>query len=119
VNGLDAWAKKKGIAGRGILVDYADYAGIEMGSNMTRPKRIRISVEVVKTILAETKTEVHIGDNLLLRTGLSGRHPAPESKKERRSHEDERQWPGMMQSQTTTEWLWRASLLQSLLIILL
>ncbi|OBT81736.1 hypothetical protein VE02_08887 [Pseudogymnoascus sp. 03VT05] len=105
VNGLDAWAEK-GIAGRGILVDYADYAD-RNGIKYDKTKAHQISVDVVKAILAETKTEVHIGDILFLRTGFVQGYLALDQS-EREAMKMERQWPGMMQSQTTAEWLWES-----------
>lgn len=105
MNGLDAWAEK-GIAGRGILVDYADYADRD-GIKYDKTKAHQISVDVVKAILAETKTEVHIGDILFLRTGFVEGYLALDQS-EREAMKMEQQWPGMIQSQTTAEWLWES-----------
>lgn len=105
MNGLDAWAEK-GIAGRGILVDYADYAD-RNGIKYEKTKTHQISVEAVRAILAETRTKVQTGDILFIRTGfVQGYLELDQSQRE--AMKMERQWPGLVQSQATAEWLWES-----------
>jgi hypothetical protein len=67
VNGLDAWASMA-IAGRGILIDYEEWAkenGIEYEPLSAYP----IPLEHIKTIIAEKNLALVPGDIFILRTG--------------------------------------------------
>ena len=67
LNGIDAWADK-GIAGRGVLIDYFDWSkknGIEYEVLSNHP----IPVEHVQKIIREKKIAIRQGDIFLLRTG--------------------------------------------------
>src|SRR5262245_5266696 len=69
INGIDAWADR-GIAGRGVLVDYWDWSqrqGAQYDATQAHP----IKLEHVKTILKEEKVELRPGDVLFIRTGES------------------------------------------------
>ena len=67
MNGIGAWADK-GIAGRGVLIDYADWAqekGITYNPLSSHP----VTVDEIELILAEREVTLHPGDILLIRTG--------------------------------------------------
>jgi kynurenine formamidase len=103
VNGLDAWADE-GIAGRGILVDYLAYAE-RNGISYDKTKSHHITVEAVDKILQETGTKAEVGDILFIRTGfVKGYLELDQSQRE--AIKSERQWPGLVQSKETAEWLW-------------
>lgn len=67
INGIDAWAER-GIAGRGVLVDYFSWAQ-EKGIQYDTTQRHPISLDHVKTILEEKSVQIRAGDILFLRTG--------------------------------------------------
>ncbi|KAJ4297999.1 hypothetical protein N0V90_005898 [Kalmusia sp. IMI 367209] len=103
VNSLQPWSKQ-GLAGRGILVDYAAFAhrrGIEVQHFTPHG----ITLEDIKTILQEQATEPRVGDVLFLRTGYVGayRHLNEARRKEIASV---REWCGLAQGPDTTSWLW-------------
>lgn len=103
INGLDAWADE-GIAGRGILVDYLDYAQ-RNGIVFDQTKSHQITVEAVNKILEETNTVPEVGDILFLRTGFIDGYRSL-SQTQRQAISSERRWPGFVQSKESVEWLW-------------
>lgn len=69
VNGLDAWAEK-GIAGRGVFIDYFDWAqerDIQYNTLTNHP----IPIEHVHQIIAEKGITIRQGDILFMRTGTA------------------------------------------------
>jgi kynurenine formamidase len=103
VNGLDAWSEE-GIAGRGVLVDYLDYAE-RHGISFEKTRSHQIHVKDVVKILEETGTVPQVGDILFLRTGFV-RGYMDLKQDQREAMKSERQWPGLVQSQESAEWLW-------------
>ncbi len=68
INGINAWASK-GIAGRGVLIDYFSWAqekGIKYDPTKTHP----ITLEEIKMIIAEKNITLRVGDIFFLRTGM-------------------------------------------------
>jgi kynurenine formamidase len=103
-NGLQSWTPK-GIAGRGVLVDYAAYAA-EKGIEVAHFAPHAITLDDVKTILDAQGTELLQGDILFLRTGYVEAYK--ELSKEKKSEvAGVKEWCGLGQSHQTTEWLWQ------------
>uniref|UniRef100_A0A0B7KIM4 Cyclase n=1 Tax=Bionectria ochroleuca TaxID=29856 RepID=A0A0B7KIM4_BIOOC len=103
VNGLQGWTAK-GLAGRGVLIDYAAYAAREkIAIDHFSPHGI--TVDVVKAIADESKIEFQPGDVLFLRTGYVDAYRQL-SKDRRIEVAAVREWCGLAQSRETTEWLW-------------
>lgn len=69
VNGIDAWAAK-GIAGRGVLVDYFSWAN-ENGKGYDATQAHAISLDDIKIIIKEKNINLQTGDIFMLRTGES------------------------------------------------
>ncbi|CAI6013671.1 unnamed protein product [Clonostachys chloroleuca] len=103
VNDLQGWTAK-GLAGRGVLIDYAAYAAREkIAIDHFSPHGI--TVDVVKAIADESKIEFQFGDVLFLRTGYVDAYRQL-SKDRRIEVAGVREWCGLAQSRETTEWLW-------------
>ena len=127
INGLDAWADK-GIAGRGIFIDYFDWAqerGIQYDALTNHP----IPIEHVKQIIAEKHITTRQGDICFLRTGMSPRFETADirqientycfipgyvqayaklSPPEREALSQRRGSTGLGQGKEATEWLWES-----------
>ncbi|CAL5867825.1 uncharacterized protein PFLUO_LOCUS2046 [Penicillium psychrofluorescens] len=105
INGLDAWSAK-GIAGRGILIDYVDWAherGIQYDALTNHP----IPVDHVKEIISEKNITIRQGDILFMRTGYVQAY-AKLTELEREDLSKRRGSPGLGQGRETTEWLWKS-----------
>ncbi|KAH8704040.1 hypothetical protein BGW36DRAFT_335165 [Talaromyces proteolyticus] len=107
--GIGHWAKK-GIAGRGVLIDYASWAekhkGLKPDYALTRH---RISLDDVLAIAKESKIEFQHGDILFLRVGLPQTWNAM-SETQRKEY-SEQQMPshaGIEQSERVVKWLWNS-----------
>ncbi|CRG90703.1 hypothetical protein PISL3812_07748 [Talaromyces islandicus] len=86
INGLQSWSAR-GLAGRGVLIDYASYA-----------KR--------HDVIKEQGVDLFQGDVLFLRTGyVEAYKELDEAGRERVA--GVREWCGLGQSRETTEWLWQ------------
>jgi hypothetical protein len=104
INGLQSWSAR-GLAGRGVLIDYASYA-----------KRHRIDVhhfsghaitlETVLKVIKEQGVDLLPGDVLFLRTGYVAAYKELD-KAGRERVAGVREWCGLGQSRETTEWLWQ------------
>lgn len=105
--GVGHWAKK-GIAGRGVLIDYASWAertkGLKPDYALTRH---RITLDDVLTIAEECNIKFQPGDLLFLRVGLpqtwdsmSAQQKKEYSQQETPSH------AGIEQSERVVKWLW-------------
>ncbi|KAF2653676.1 hypothetical protein K491DRAFT_602425 [Lophiostoma macrostomum CBS 122681] len=103
VNSLQPWSKK-GLAGRGILVDYVAFAQ-RRGIDVQHFKPHGIAIEDVKSILKEQGTEPRVGDVLFLRTGYVGAYKLLDDTK-RKEVASVREWCGLAQGEETTKWLW-------------
>lgn len=67
INGIDVWARR-GIAGRGVLVDFARYAEAT-GLDYSPGERYAITAAEIEAAAAWQGTRFETGDILLLRTG--------------------------------------------------
>lgn len=102
-NGLQPWTKK-GLAGRGVLIDFASYAeknDISVSHFAHHP----ITLEDVKTVAKNQGISFREGDVLFLRTGYVKAYTAL-SPQEKVRVSGVKEWCGLGQSQQTTEWLW-------------
>jgi hypothetical protein len=69
VNGIDAWARR-GIAGRGVLVDYHSWA-LKNNVEYDRLGAHGVTLDEVKAILKESNIQLCQGDIFILRTGMA------------------------------------------------
>ncbi|KAJ1333119.1 cyclase family protein [Microdochium nivale] len=104
LNSLQPWTEK-GLAGRGVLVDYETWA-----SKQGKPRRdyfagTAIPIADVKTIVAEQNVELRRGDVLFLRTGYVRAYGVL-SPNEKADVAGKREWTGLAQGRETTVWLW-------------
>lgn len=104
INGLQSWSAK-GLAGRGVLIDYASFAS-RSGITIDHFAPHAIILQNVKDIAAEQGVEFRTGDVLFLRTGYAAAYKAL-SQEERVRVASVREWCGLAQSRDTTEWLWK------------
>lgn len=103
MNGLQSWSAK-GLAGRGVLIDYASYAR-RNGVNIDHFAPHAITLPSVKAIAEEQGVKFRTGDVLFLRTGYAGAYQEL-SQDDRVKVSGVREWCGLAQSKDTTEWLW-------------
>ena len=103
VNGLQPWTKK-GLAGRGVLIDFATYAE-RNGISVSHFAPHAITLGDVETVAEEQGVTFREGDVLFLRTGYVKAY-ASLSSDERVKVASVKEWCGLGQSQKTTEWLW-------------
>ncbi|OAL46297.1 putative cyclase [Pyrenochaeta sp. DS3sAY3a] len=104
VNGLQPWTQK-GIAGRGVLIDYASFAE-KHGIQISHFAPHAITLKDVFAVAREQKTEFRTGDILFLRTGYVAAYKSL-MKEKREEVAGVREWCGLGQSKETTEWLWQ------------
>lgn len=103
INGLQSWSAK-GLAGRGVLIDYASYAkrkGIEIDHFTPHG----VTLDHVKSIAEEGGITFSPGDVLFLRTGYTAAYQKLD-KAGREKVAGVREWCGLAQSKASTEWLW-------------
>lgn len=109
-NGVEKW-EKKGIVGRGILIDYdrwrrthnIEYDALPSAASDWKPSRI--SLDDLKAILKEQGTKVTHGDILFVRTGFtSAYNSAPDD--QRQSIAGLLLGSGVDQSEEMLAWLW-------------
>ncbi|POS77044.1 hypothetical protein DHEL01_v204561 [Diaporthe helianthi] len=102
-NSLQPWTAK-GIAGRGVLIDYASWAKEKNISDEKFAKH-GIALDDVKAIAQAQNLEFQKGDVLFLRTGYVEAYKGltPDRRKEVATLKE---WIGLAQSRETTEWLW-------------
>ena len=107
VNGLQSWTAK-GIAGRGVLIDYVSYAA-RNNIQVSHFGPHAITLDEVHAIAKEQNVEFHTGDILILRTGYAEAYGAL-SEEKRTEVAGLKEWCGLGQSRATTEWLWKSQL---------
>lgn len=103
VNGLQPWTKK-GLAGRGVLIDFASYAA-KNGINVSHFSPHAITLADVKAVAQNQGVSFREGDVLFLRTGYVKAY-ADLSSDDRIKVSGVKEWCGLGQGQETTEWLW-------------
>ncbi|KAF2496968.1 hypothetical protein BU16DRAFT_526024 [Lophium mytilinum] len=106
-NGIHEWTKK-GIVGRGVLIDYYSYA-IEKGFDYDPWSFTRISVSTVKEIASLKGITFLPGDILFLRTGFLSRYESmPKDALINLMGAPEFHYPGLESSLESLEWLWNS-----------
>ncbi|KAL2067203.1 hypothetical protein VTL71DRAFT_1627 [Oculimacula yallundae] len=105
VNGLQPWTER-GIAGRGVLIDFASYAE-KKGIEVSHFGPYAISLQDVLKIAEEQGTEFRNGDVLFLRTGYVAAYKSL-NEDDRKNVASKKEWCGLGQSQEATEWLWES-----------
>ncbi|SPO06780.1 uncharacterized protein DNG_09474 [Cephalotrichum gorgonifer] len=103
INGMQTWCAK-GLAGRGVLIDYASYAR-RNGITIDHFGPHRVTLASVKVIAEEQGLEFRTGDVFFLRTGYSAAYKALDQDT-RNKVAGVGEWCGLSQSRETTEWLW-------------
>lgn len=103
VNGVEAWAKR-GIAGRGVLIDYHSWAQ-RNGVEYNRLDSHGVKLDEIKAILEESKIELRQGDIFIMRTGFTEAY-ARLSAKEKEDYKTNVRFPGIAQGLDVAKWLW-------------
>ncbi|EXJ86816.1 hypothetical protein A1O3_03770 [Capronia epimyces CBS 606.96] len=104
-NGMQEWAKR-GIVGRGVLIDYVKYAK-DSGLPYDPWSATSISVSTVKEIARKYTITFQPGDILLLRTGFVERYSSlSEDELQKKMESKEMAYPGLTGSLESLEWLW-------------
>jgi hypothetical protein len=104
VNGLQEWSTR-GIAGRGVLIDYASWAE-RNGSIHDNFRQHPITIDDLKAIAAEQNTVFRRGDILFLRTCYVKAY-SELSAEQRVTVSTLKAWVGLGQGKETTEFLWQ------------
>jgi hypothetical protein len=104
INGLHTWSKR-GIAGRGVLIDFASWAA-KQGLSYESFAQYSITIDVVLKIAAEQNVTFQEGDILFLRTGYVKAY-SKLSSAEQATVASVKAWIGLGQSKETTEFLWK------------
>ncbi|KAH7030581.1 uncharacterized protein B0I36DRAFT_408590 [Microdochium trichocladiopsis] len=105
LNSLQPWTEK-GIAGRGVLIDYASWAHQQgRPSSQYCFQGFGIPIGEVKELVSDLKLDLRPGDVLFLRTGYVQAYGAL-TEEGRKDVAQKREWIGLAQSRETTEWLW-------------
>lgn len=104
INSLQSWCSR-GLAGRGVLIDYASYAH-RRGVDVRHFSPHAITLEDVLAVAKEQKVDFRPGDVLFLRTGYVAGYKGLDAE-ERERVSGVREWCGLGQSRETTEWLWQ------------
>ncbi|KAL1970762.1 hypothetical protein VTN77DRAFT_2596 [Rasamsonia byssochlamydoides] len=106
VLGIDAWVKRGGIVGRGVLLDYADWA--ERHSIPIKPfESSIIPLATLKEIARENGIEFRQGDILFVRSGFTAAYEKLSVEEatalgRRESHD----FIGVESGEETLRWLW-------------
>lgn len=109
VNGIEQW-QKKGIVGRGILVDYdrwrrANGKHYQPLATTDETKVCAIPLEDLKSTLAWQGTEVRFGDILIIRTGATAAYNQLDDAA-RKELAMSTNLSGIEQSEAMLEWIW-------------
>lgn len=104
MNGLQPWTEK-GIAGRGVLIDFASFAE-KRGIQVSHFSPHAITLEDILSVAQEQGSEFRTGDILFLRTGYVAAYKILNETR-KKGVASVREWCGLGQSRATTEWLWQ------------
>jgi hypothetical protein len=104
INGLQPWTEK-GIAGRGVLIDFAAHAE-QNGTQVSHFSPHAITLEEILEIAKRRNIEFRTGDILLVRTGYVSAYKALHVDRHKEVASI-REWIGVGQSREMTEWLWQ------------
>lgn len=106
VQGIDAWAQSGGITGRGVLLDYASWAG-EKGIQLRHWTRQTIPVAHLIELVKDYEITFVPGDVLFIRSGFTAAYEAlTESEKKALGERPVAEFLGVEAHQDTLKWLW-------------
>jgi kynurenine formamidase len=109
VLGIDRVAAK-GVVGRGVLLDVADYVS-RSGSEWNPGLRNVITTEILNKTAASQGTELAEGDILLIRTGWVGWYlRLSEADRKAVPPAQKMSCPGLDADRSTAEWLWNTGI---------
>lgn len=103
--------QKKGIVGRGILIDYHTYRGTHPSPSTLAPydpfSRTPISLAELQACLAAQGTEIRFGDILFTRTGFTAAHATlSDSRLAALQQQNPHTFGGLEQSDAALRWIW-------------
>jgi kynurenine formamidase len=101
--GIDAWVKRGGIVGRGVLLDYVAYAK-RKNISFAPTDSHAISMEALEEIAKQQQVEIKPGDILIVRTGLTEWYD--NASKEERELTKKGTFAGLEAGSDTAKWLW-------------
>jgi hypothetical protein len=104
--GMQHWAKE-GIAGRGVLIDYASWAE-KQGINYSTFSTHEIKLKDIQTIAAESGTEFQKGDILFIRIGVTKEWDTKMTIEDKKAYavNDKPQHAGVEATQEVLRWIW-------------
>lgn len=104
--GLQHWAKE-GICGRGVLLDYVEYAA-RHGINYSTFSDHSISLETLKEIAKEQQTEFKFGDILFVRIGVTREWDTQMTWEEKKTYAETStpQHAGVEGTEEMLRWIW-------------
>ena len=105
--GIDAWSKRGGIAGRGILLDYVAYTkrhGIEYSAMSAQ----KITMKDIQGMIREQNLEQHPGDLLLVRSGWVKWYEEHTQEEREKYITNGNAWVGVEGCEEVAEWLWNS-----------
>ncbi|GAC95152.1 hypothetical protein PHSY_002727 [Pseudozyma hubeiensis SY62] len=104
--GIHNWVDNGGIAGRGVLIDWASWAASRNGGQTPRPDQsYTISLADLQACLEQQGTELKHGDLLLIRTGFVAWHDIA-TQDQLREQQESGASIGLAQDPALVEWLW-------------
>ncbi|KAL2436213.1 hypothetical protein ABEF95_005696 [Exophiala dermatitidis] len=110
-NGIQEWAKR-GIVGRGVLIDYVEHAKSVAAASGTPDSydpwsATAIPVSTIQEIARKCNITFEPGDILLLRTGFVHRYERlSEAELQAKMADQNMTYPGLKGSLESLEWLW-------------
>ncbi|KAG9775987.1 hypothetical protein KCU88_g5024, partial [Aureobasidium melanogenum] len=110
-NGIQEWAKR-GIVGRGVLIDYVEHAKSVAEASGTPDSydpwsATAISVSTIQEIAKKCNITFEPGDILLIRTGFVHRYESlSEVELQAKMADQNMTYPGLKGSLESLEWLW-------------
>ncbi|KAN0107795.1 putative cyclase domain containing protein [Hyaloscypha variabilis] len=102
---VDGWTKAGGIAGRGVLLDYARWAQ-EHGVKYSPASATEITINALEKVAAWEGVTFTAGDILLFRTGWLRWHNDADDETRIRLTRDKHENVGVAASEATAAWIW-------------
>jgi hypothetical protein len=109
-NGIEHWARR-GIAGRGVLIDVGRYFE-RRGAPLDQRVKIEIDLATVREVLREQRTEVRPGDILLFRFGWTPMYLGLDEAS-RKAMSENHEAPGLAHSREIAGWFWDNQVVQA------
>jgi len=104
--GIDAWVKSGGIVGRGVLIDYAEYAARHNIPIKAFESTI-IPLETIKQIARENNITFRSGDILFVRSGLVAAYDKLTAEEEEAiANRSKFSFIGVESTEAMLRWLW-------------